>query len=68
MQLDPYILGILIGDGGMTGSNTILSTKDEFIVNYFKKYLEQFNLSLKQENDCDWRITGGYENKINKIN
>lgn len=68
LQLDPYILGILIGDGGMTGSNTILSTKDEFIVNYFKKYLEQFNLSLKQENDCDWRITGGYENKINKIN
>jgi ATP-dependent Clp protease ATP-binding subunit ClpX len=33
LPLDPYLLGVLLGDGGMTSKTPCLTTADEFIVN-----------------------------------
>ena len=38
LPIDPYILGCLIGDGCLTGSNTITLTNiDDFIINEFRR-------------------------------
>lgn len=37
--IDPYIMGLLLGDGSLTGSNTIISTGDEEIIQEVSKRL-----------------------------
>ncbi|MGV8961818.1 MAG: PhoH family protein [Candidatus Saccharimonadaceae bacterium] len=74
LPLDPYILGLLIGDGGMTGSNTIISSKDEEIISYIKENIKIYNLDLFfcKGSNCDYRFANkdnikGKQNYINFI-
>lgn len=73
LPLEPYLLGLLLGDGGMTQENTIISTTDNEIIEYLKCILPKYNLNLVPTKDtltgkhCDYRISGGVGNKFNYV-
>ena len=47
LPIDPYVLGVLIGDGGMTSGNTILTSKDDEIISFVNDIIEKDCLFLK---------------------
>lgn len=53
--MDPYALGVLLGDGGFTGTNLMLSTPDDFIVNEIAKLLPP-ELEIKHRSKYDYGI------------
>lgn len=46
--IDPYLIGCLIGDGGMTNDNTVISSIDNEILQYITDIISEFDLSLKK--------------------
>lgn len=46
--IEPYLLGLLIGDGGLTGHSITYSSEDEELLNYINNCLESTNCSLKE--------------------
>lgn len=49
LPMDPYFLGLLIGDGGIAHNNIGFATIDDEILNYLKEnVLEHFDVPLKQ--------------------
>lgn len=63
ITLDPYILGVWLGDG--TASKPQITNPDSEIINYFDKYFSQFNLSRK---NYSIDITHDYTNKKGEPN
>lgn len=60
-----YILGCLLGDGGLTKSNTIITSADEEIINKFKEYAENNDMYLSYGGRYDYRISKkGKKNKL----
>lgn len=57
LPIDPYLLGILIGDGGLT-RGVMVSSGDEFILNEIKDTIPN-NLELKRVSNYDYRISSG---------
>ena len=53
--MDPYALGVLLGDGGFTGTNLMLSTPDDFIVNEIHSLLPP-DLEIKHRSKYDYGI------------
>ena len=63
IKIDPYILGIIIGDGCISGVTPQLSTTDDEIYNEMCVYAEKNNLRLVGKNDsCDYYISKKYVN------
>lgn len=66
LPLDPYLIGALIGDGGMTGSNTVFTSADKEIIDIINDILSEYDLFLKPTKETinnekyDYRI-------VNKI-
>lgn len=55
--LDPYLLGLLIGDGSFCGGRGIKFTNaDEEILRLMREKLSEMNLKLKHINRYDYRI------------
>lgn len=46
LPIHPYLLGVLIGDGGMTGTCTILSSKDLEILNKVNELIAEYGLEI----------------------
>lgn len=59
VPLDPYLLGLLIGDGGTNGNTVKISGVDEEILNAVRGRLPPGH-TLKHESGCDYRITSGF--------
>ena len=58
INIDPYLLGVLIGDGSMsTKSSVTFTTADDFMVNKCKNLLPCSSLTIKQESKYDFRIS-----------
>lgn len=57
LPIDPYILGVLIGDGYMKG-NILLSSSDREILAKVRKKLPK-GVSLRQKSAYDWRFITG---------
>ena len=57
LSIDPYILGCLIGDGGLTNKTPRISSADKFIVKKFQKFCRTRGLSLSHINNYDYRIS-----------
>lgn len=68
LPLDSYLLGILLGDGGMTGANTIISSSDKEIIDICGNIGKQYNLELVYDSQYDYRFTGRVGNRYNYIN
>ena len=58
--LDPYLVGVLLGDGSTSGKSTVgLSSVDEDVLQRVRESLPE-GVHLRQSGSgCDWRITTG---------
>ena len=65
LKTDPYILGCLIGDGGLTNRQAIITSSDDSIVRSFKNFAQKLGLHLRQKSKYDYAITGGINNRTN---
>lgn len=59
VPVDPYLLGLLIGDGGLTPRSTTLSSADEEILDAVRAAIPSGYELKKNGTGYDWRITAG---------
>ena len=57
LPLHPYVMGVILGDGGLTQGNTIVSLPDDFIKEKFERLLP--------EGDC-LTVREGYDYRIKR--
>jgi superfamily II DNA or RNA helicase len=64
LNLDPYMIGIWLGDG--TNSTSEITNQDAIIIKYFKQNLQQYNCYLQyystNTNNYRYKINGIYGN------
>lgn len=58
VPLDPYLLGVLLGDGGMTGGAVVLSTADDEIRRSVAQLTGPYGLELRRQGRYEWGIRG----------
>lgn len=63
LPLDPYLLGILLGDGTFRGNRVGISTPDEEIVKYVKSNIPD-HLALRYSSKYDYHITKRRNGKV----
>lgn len=63
LPIDPYVLGVLIGDGSIKSGSVKFSTDDEFVVEELRKRLPE--CEVKYRSKYDYHICGG--NLIQKL-
>lgn len=67
--VDPYVLGVLLGDGGFTSNTVMLSNPEPEIINRVAERLPDDLKLLKNTGDgCNYRITSGVMNGGLKTN
>jgi hypothetical protein len=70
IQIDPYFLGLLLGDGGLSQRGIRFSSVDQEIIDYIKNILPK-NVSIKKikNSNCDYRISidTGNKNPITNV-
>lgn len=70
IQIDPYFLGLLIGDGGLSQRDIRFSSIDQELIEYIKNILPK-NTSIKKikGSGCDYRISidSGNRNPISSV-
>lgn len=57
LPLDPYLLGALIGDGGLSGSSFTFSNSEPDIVNRVNEILSEIGYELRESTDNNYRIS-----------
>lgn len=57
--VDPYLLGLLLGDGSLSGSGIGFTTGDAEMAAHVKAAAESLGCSLKQVGRYDYRLSGG---------
>lgn len=62
VEIDPYIMGFLLGDGCFRKSVSF-STIDLEIVENIKKLIENDGMQVKKRNQCDYAITDNIQGK-----
>jgi superfamily II DNA or RNA helicase len=56
LPIHPYVLGILLGDGGFTTNSITLSSNDTFIIDKVNSLLPNNNI-LKHKSNYDYQVT-----------
>lgn len=64
LPLDPYILGLFLGDGGMNNSSITITTPDSYILDEIRSKLPEC-LSIKHSNKYSYRISKTIASKDN---
>lgn len=69
IKIHPYILGLLLGDGGFSDGSIMFSSSEEDIIGALDEYCQSIELSLNYSGDTSYRLTDyNYgSNKENKI-
>ena len=70
LPLNPYLLGLILGDGGITQKGISFTTKDDEIVNYITDILPENTQIIRNNNSkYGYRITkiNGHTNKVIQI-
>jgi RecA/RadA recombinase len=57
VPLDPYLLGCLIGDGGLTGKTPILTNQDEELISTISNTVSNYSTKLVETGKYGYRIT-----------
>lgn len=60
LPMDPYLLGVLLGDGSFGKNSLMISSADRFILDEVEKLLPE-NLTLKYRSQYDYCIVKKYE-------
>jgi len=62
--INPYLLGVLLGDGGLSQGSIILTTSYDFILNKIKPHL--LGVKLRKKSAIEYRLSTdkGKENKL----
>jgi hypothetical protein len=58
VPLDPYLVGVLIGDGGLKYDSVVLSSADEYILDRVAAVLPDGH-ELRYAEQYDWRLSAG---------
>ena len=58
LRVDPYTMGILLGDGCIKYSNVMVSTKDEEVLEYINENLHS-GVNIKHRNKYDYALSTG---------
>jgi RecA/RadA recombinase len=61
LSIDPYILGCLLGDGGLTQKTPRFTTSDKFIAKKFQRFCQNRGLFFKHISKYDYSINGNVE-------
>jgi superfamily II DNA or RNA helicase len=67
LPVDPYLLGVLLGDGGLTQTSIRFSSADREIVDRVDSLVQPFGLSVRYIAQYDWGITHGMKNLENSL-
>lgn len=59
VEINPYLLGALIGDGGLTGGKTYFSNTEVDVLEKVKNCVATYGCDFKYVKDCTYSITGG---------
>lgn len=57
VPVDPYLLGVLIGDGSLSTRSITVSTADRHILNRVADLVSQYQVSVKHALGVDYRLT-----------
>lgn len=66
IPLDPYLVGVLLGDGGLSQRSVYFSTKDLEILDYISKVLPE-GVTIKFDNRCTYRLSTSTPGKKNPL-
>jgi hypothetical protein len=55
--ISPYVMGCLLGDGGLTSTIILSSVDNELIERVSKELPTGFKITKKTNSNCDWTIT-----------
>jgi len=58
LPLDPYYLGLLLGDGGFTDDTVKFSSADEYLISKITESAKNINDYVKYSDQYDYRING----------
>ena len=58
-SIPPYILGLLLGDGGLGNSTVMYSGMDEELLDAIREFLPEGHSLVKAHGQCDYRISTG---------
>jgi len=66
LKIDPYLLGVILGDGGISGDGIVITLPDDEIRERISAILPDGYL-LRHKSRYDWRVTSdGERNKLKK--
>ena len=66
IPLNAYLLGLLLGDGGITGRSTMFTTVDLELLDYIKEILPS-EITIKKSGNCSYRLSSSLpRNSITK--
>jgi hypothetical protein len=65
VPVDPYLLGVLIGDGGLTGESVMLSNADADLLDMVRERLPAGH-ELVHSSAHDWRVSAGQSAAIHR--
>ena len=69
LPINPYLLGLLIGDGGISGKSIRFSSVDNEIINYIKEIItEDLEITKVKGDNCDYSIVTKIGRKNSLIN
>ncbi len=66
LPLDPYLLGLLLGDGGFTSSSVSISSADHEIIEYCKSVYPDINITKRSKYDYYFK-KAKYDGRKNRI-
>ncbi|HUP27534.1 MAG TPA: SNF2-related protein, partial [Chloroflexia bacterium] len=66
LPLDPYLLGVLLGDGGLNQHSMKLSSADEELLSKVRSLLPE-GVSLVKASGYDWRLSQGRTSAPNPV-
>lgn len=67
LPLNPYLLGLLIGDGGLTGKTPVFSTQDDELLFSLNGLLPTGVRPVHKKESCDYSLSCGKKNGVNEL-
>jgi len=67
LPLDPYLIGLLIGDGGLTGKTPVFSTQDDELIICVDRLLPKGIHPTHKKESCDYYLSCGRKNGVNEL-